>query len=252
MNIYNVEYKKLICDLLAKKQYPIISNYVIFDIYYKELNIKEPGIQYEKKNYTPEIIYEQNNNPYQLLFVSENKNYFAIHKRTFSNFSLSGLPIKCKRLKIYKNIINEVLNLKCVRFEEEIYHFLTCLNFNVPSIKTILDLNFIKCTNFMPLYIKMYIFEYTIKHLECKYTMPYSFGPNNNTLQVRLLEGRLSNCYLKTHIVSLRDHYSFQKYLDKALYPSFINNYHMYNIYYSVEHETYIPLAYNPFENPII
>lgn len=250
-----IDYKHLVTKLLLDKQYPIILNDIIFEIYYKEIETNEVGITYNKNNNNPEIIFNQMNEPYNLIFLTDHDNYFSIHKQYFSEFNMSGFPLKCMRIRIYKNdAINKTLNLRCSTFEEEIYHFITCLNYDVPRIKSLLNFNFIRCTRFIPISLKMKVNNYRFKNLEGLYKKPPYFGPNGNNHQTRLLEGRLSNSTINTQIISLRDHYQFQKKLndDMELFPEFIHNYHLYNIYFSMDHKSFVPLAYNPLENPII
>lgn len=249
------EYKDLVSRLQDKRQYPILLGYVIVNIYYRELNTKETGITYLKNNNDPETIFNQLNEPYHLIFLNDCGNYFNVHKKPYSQFSLSGLPLKCKRLKIYKNeAISETLNLNCNTFEEELYHFITCLNYDIPKIKSLLNLNFIQSTRFIPIAIKIYATNYKTALITGRYEMPSYFGPNGDELQVRLLEGHLSKCTKNAYFVSLRDHYQFLNDIDSKTidFPQFIHNYDLYNIYFSLHHKSFIPLVYNPYENPII
>lgn len=249
------EYKDLVFRLLNKQQYPILSSHVILNIYYRELETKETGITYIKNNNDPETVFNQINDPYHFIFLNDCRNYFTVHKKPYSQFSLSGLPIKCKRLKIYKNgAINETLNLNCDTFEEELYHFITYLNYDIPKIKSLLNLNFIQSTKFIPTSIKLFASNYKTALMVGHYERPSYFECNKDDLQVRLLEGRLSNCTKNSYVQSLNDHYQLLKDIDaKTLdFPQFIYNYNFYNIHFSLHHKTFIPLAYNPFENPII
>lgn len=249
------EYKDLVLRLLDKQQYPILSSHVILNIYYRELETKEIGITYIKSNNDPETIFNQINEPYHLIFLNDYGNYFTVHKKPYSQFTLSSLPIKCKRLKIYKNgAINETLNLNCNTFEEELYHFIACLNYDIPKIKSLLNINFIQSTKFIPISIKLFVSNYKTALITGNYNKPSYFGPNADELQIRLLEGRLSRCTNNTYIHSLRDHYLFLKDIDNKTidFPQFVYSYHFYNIYFSLHYKAFIPLAYNPFENPII
>lgn len=211
-----IEYKDLVCQLFNHKQYPILLNHIILELYYKEMETNDVGITYSKYNHDPETIYNQINDPYILKFLTDNGNYFNLHKQNCFNFNINGLPLKCMRIKIYKNdAINKILNLKCVTFEEEIYHFITYLNYDIPKIKNLLNLNFIQCTQLIPMALKLKICNYKITNMSGTYKNPDCFGPNGDILQVRLLEGRLSDCNYNNKIMSLRDHYKFQEYLKK-------------------------------------
>lgn len=250
-----LDYKMLVNKLLKEKKYPVIMNHIILEIYYKELETKEIGITYNKSNNDPEIIFNQISDPYYLVFLTDHEKYFSVHKQNYLNFNMSGLPLKCMRIKIYQNgAINDTLNLKCNIFEEEIYHFITCLNYDIPKIKSLLNFNFIQCTRFIPVSLKLKVYNYNSKNIEGVYNKPKYFGSNGDNMQVRLLEGQLSNCTVDTQIISLNDHYQFREDLNNNIeqFPQFIHNYHLYNIHFSVLYKSYIPLAYNPLENPII
>lgn len=249
------EYKKLVFKLHDKGQYPILLSHVILNIYYRELEAKETGITFIKNNNSPDALFNQLNEPYHFIFLNDCGNYFNLHKKPYSQFSLSGLPMKCKRFKIYKNgAINETLNLNCKTFEEELYHFITCLNYDVPRIRSLLNLNFIESTQFIPISIEIHVHNYKTAMITGRYNMPSYFGDNGEELQVRLLEGQLSNGTKNAYIMSLRDHYQFLKDIDTKTidFPPFIYNYNLYNIYFSLQHNSFIPLVYNPYENPII
>ena len=249
------DYKNLVQKLLLQKKYPVLLNSVILEIYYKQLDTKESGITYNKYNTDPEIVFNEINKPYDLIHLKDIGKYFSVHIKNYADFSMSRLPLKCKRIKFYKNdAISETLNLHCITFEEELYHFIRNLNYDIPKIKSLLNINFIECTTFIPISIKLKVLKYKTENIEGVYTKLGCFGPNKEILQVRLLEGQLSNCTLTTQIVSLRDHYQFLNHLNSINFdlPSFVHNYHCYNIHFSTTYNSYIPLAYNPLENPII
>lgn len=254
MHKHLVDYRNLVMRLLPQGKYPILSNFVILEIYYKNFETKELGKQYDVRNNMPETVYEQINDPYDIIFFTKNGRYFNSHKENIFNLNFRHLPLNCKKIKIYKNDAISKLFKKDleITFEEELYLFITCLNYDIPKIKELLNLDFIQSTTFIPLSLKMNVCEYTTKDMEGTYEMPDCFGPNNNDLQVRLFEGQLSNCFSKTNIVSLRDHHAFESYLRKESHPNFINLYNFYNIHYASEQKSFIPLAYNPLENPII
>lgn len=249
------DYKNLVQKLLLKKKYPVLLNSVILELYYKELETNDTGIVYNKSNNDPEFIFNEKNKPYDLIYLKDIGNYYSLHKKHYADFNMSGFPLKCKRIKFYKNdAINATLNLKCKTFEEELYHFITCLNYDIPKIKSLLNINFIECSTFIPISLKLKVYKYKTENIEGFYTKPSCFGPNDDILQVRLLEGQLSNCTLNTQIVSLRDHYQFLNHVNKINFdmPPFVHNYHSYNIHFCTNYSSYIPLAYNPLENPII
>lgn len=254
MHKHLVDYRDLVLRLLPQRKYPILSNFVILEIYYKNFETKELGKQHDARHSTPETVYEQINDPYDIIFLTKNGRYFNSHKENIFNLNFRHLPLNCKKIKIYKNdAIRNVLKKELeITFEEELYLFTACLNYDIPKIKELLNLDFIQSTTFIPLSVKIKVSEYATKDMEESCEMPDCFGPNNNDLQVRLFEGQLSNCFSKTHIVSLRDHRAFQNYLDKGSHPNFINLYNPYNIHYAPEQKSFLPLAYNPLENPII
>lgn len=252
MNLF--DYRNLVLYLLRQGKYPILLNFVILEIYYKNFETKKLGKQHDANSVMPEVLFDRINDPYKIIFLTKNGKYFNSHKEDVFNVNFSHLPLKCKKIKIYKNdTISNLFNLETtVTFEEELYLFITCLNYDIPKIKDLLNLDFIESTTFIPLSLKIKVDEYTTKDLVGNFEMPNCFGPDGNDLQVRLFEGQLSNCYSKTYILSLRDHHIFKKYLEEGGKPEFINDYNVYNIHYALDKKSFVPLAFNPLENPVL
>lgn len=256
-----IEYKNLVLQLLREKKYPVILDHVLLHIYYKQFEPSDIGIQYPyTESMEPEVIFKERNEPYNLVYLTQNDRYFYLHKQSLDQFKTIHLPLHCKRLKIHRGIIESHLKLKkksSISFEHEIYLFLSYLNYNIPKIKELLALNYVECTTFIPVRIKMYIYNYDVKNIEGNCRCFDSFGPKGEEiLQVRLLEGQLSNASAKILIISLRDHKYFESELknepNRDLVQNILNYNNMYNIYYTTDHKSLIALAYNPLENPII
>lgn len=253
MRKYLVDYKNLVMKLLSEKKYPVLSDFVILEIYYKNFETKYLGKQHNIRDSVPETIFEQINDPYDIIFLTKNGKYFNSHRENIFDINLSQFPLQCKKIKIYKNdVISDLFKREISTFEEELYLFISYLNYDIPQIKELLNLDFIECTTFIPLSLKIKVNEYIEKNIDGYFEQPDCFGPNNNDLQVRFIEGHLSNCFSKTYIISLRDHYAFENYSKSQMLPNFITFYNVYNIHYAVEQKSFIPLAYNPLENPII
>lgn len=249
-----LDYRGVVMRLLQQGKYPVLKNFVILEIYYKNFETKTIGSLQSSNTITPEVLFDKINDPYKIVFFTKKGNNFYSHKEDVFNLNLNHLPLKCKKIKIYKN--DAILNLFDLKsdttFEEEIYLFITYLNYDIPKIKDLLNLDFIESTTFIPLALKIKVSEYDIKNMVGSFEMPNFFGPNSNDLQVRLFEGYLSNCYSKTYILSLRDHHALEEYFKNNNEIDFLNNYHSYNIHYALNQKSFVPLAFNPLENPII
>jgi hypothetical protein len=152
-------------------------------------------------------------------------------------------PLRCFSLKLTRSVLdNTVLEKPSETFEEEIYHFLTLLNFDVPKIACMLDLNFAASTCFLPQSIGIWVSDYTAESIyRTKGTVTASdrslFGPVNHTFPTRLLRGRLSDCTSRSDILSLNDD-AFGRF--------------KYTDHYAEKWKAVFPLAFNPLENPII
>lgn len=237
-------YKDLVLSCLEQKFYPALQDHVFIDIYYKMIEpdencslVRACNSMYE----APEIVYEKENDLFNLLFFTGEKNTFCAYK--MSSFDPNKYQTKCFSVRLRRSVINNTLKLNCNTVEEEIYMLLAQLNTNVTKIHTLLDLSFIESTRFVPQYIQTWATRYTSQPLTGCVTSPERFGPTLHDFEVRLLNGKLSKCSSSECILSLNND------IDWDL-PC--KNYNPYNMHYSTRWKTIFPLAYNPLENPII
>jgi hypothetical protein len=139
--------------------------------------------------------------------------------------------------------------MKSLTFEEELYRFITHLNFNVPKIRDLLDLDFATSTRFIPRYIRTWVHKYEVRsiyHLPGGLDLKIHFGlpENRGVLETRIVRGKLSPCTSNKILLSLNDDLAVKTKLPCGWSP--------YNSHYSERWNVLIPLAYNPMENVII
>lgn len=245
-----LEYSKLIFDLLKTKQYPVIKNYVVLDIFYKIIKPKNPGKRFFSR--CPEVLFEQENDPSKIIYLCDEGKYIIVHKEDPKDIDLKSLPVECLRIKIYQGYINKILQTNFKFFEEEIYTLLTHLNYDIPKIREILNLSYTQSTRFIPDHIRLWVSNAIAMPMDCGCSKMIYFGVVHETIDTRMIRGKLSACTANTKILSCNNDQGIK---DDNLIQELSRNlldYDLYNIHYIPEHQAYIPLAYNPLENPII
>lgn len=248
-----MDYKSVVLSLLKRKQYPVLLDYVIIDIYYKTLKPKCPGKQYFSPCNCPEVIFERENEANKIVYMTTQGNYFLIYKEDIKNIDLKNLELQCKKIKINKGFINKILKTEYTSFEEELYKFITELNFNVPKVREILNLTFIDSTRFVPDCIRIWTNKYNVMPIVGSCLSRDYFGPSNDLIDSRMVLGKLSSCISTDTIISLRNELAMKNDEDnEEKIPNILQKYERFTLHYVTEYETYIPLAYNPLENPII
>lgn len=223
-----MHYKTLVLHLLNQQRYPVLSNYVILDIYYKSIDpqVTESTVQmYDRYESDPRVVYEKENDPFQLVYLSgERGRYYFVHK--IKQLDTSLYETRCTKIKLSRHFINERLKLHCTTFEEEINRFLSYLNTDISKIREFLNLTFIESTRFLPQYIQMWVVEYKVRVIPKAACV---FGDDVDP-KWRLFKNRLSTGVSKDCLISTSQ-------------PT---------LYYSTIWKTKIPLAYNPLENPLV
>lgn len=241
------EYKNLVHSCLKEQCYPVLLDYVIIEIYYKVISPDSDHrhtTMYEANYGSPEVVFEREQDPFKLVYLSGEKRRFCVHK--VDVLESNRYATNCIRVKLYRSSVNEILKLKCLTFEEEIYQFIAHLNFDVVRIRELLGLTFVKSTRFLPQYIRMWVETFETKRIEtcCINPNTHCFGPSStNFLETRIVNGKLSACSSREELLSLNDDLKYK--------PNNLEH-HVYNMHYSIRWKAVIPLAYNPFENPII
>lgn len=245
----DLDYKTFVLRLLENKKFGHLSDYVILSIHHKWLPAADcSGVQrsFSLLKNDPEVIFETENEPFRYVYL-ERENHYGL---VFKTARFSTGPAQCINVKLRENHVNEALHLKLKTFEEQIYVFVSHLNFDVPRVRSFLGLGFVEATRFVPTYVKLWVSSCRVASIDNYCVSPRCFGPlESTTIEPRFVDGRLSPCRSKTRILSLRDHFAWEK---EENHPEFVRNYHPYNIHYVPQFASYVPLAFNPLENPII
>lgn len=246
-----MDYQTLVFELLKNKYYPVLEDCVIIDIYHKFLKPISTGKQYAS-SMNPEVLFERENEATKIVYLTHQHPFIYLHKEEVNTIDLKNLPIDCIRVKINKGFINKVLRTNYKYFEEEIYKFITELNFNIPNIRDILNLSFVDSTRFIPTSIQMWISRYKTMRITDVCINKDNFGPKTELIDTRMILGKLSKCTSNSKILSMRDPTPLENEEDEEEIPFHIINTEKYTFHYIPEYNTIIPLAFNPLENPII
>ena len=241
-----MDYRSLVLELLERGKYPVLENYVVVDIYYKMIPIDYASVsvkKYDRRFVNPEDIYISDARPFDIHYLvsTTQHNYYLHHCDTLDT---SHFPTECLPVKLTRSFLDKtVFHSQSVNFEEEICHFLTLLNYDIPRLSLVLNLNFAASTRFLPQRINLWVFKYS----ECSVVQrPLGrderscFGPTSGDegIPIRVFMGRLAQCTSHSTILSLNNHVEF---------PQFNYTHH-----FTEKWKTILPLAFNPLENPII
>lgn len=241
-----MDYASLVLKLLDRAKYPVLQGHIFLDIYYKMIPtdyLSRSSKRYDRRMVNPEDVYIRDAVPFSLNYLTPfGKDTFYMHH--VDTLSIESIPLQCIRVKLVRSFVDtNILNRSSKSFEEEIYNFLTLLNYDVPRICSIINLNFMDSTRFLPQRIKLWAFQYSehnIVHRPLTTEERLQFGPLDNpgVIPIRVISGRLSECTSQSILLSLNNHlkYSHFSYLDHL----------------TIKWQTIIPLAFNPLENPII
>lgn len=239
------DYKTLVLHLLSKRQYPILKDIVVMDIHYKLLpeNADFDVVHaYDKRSHDAMYTLSQHADPFRFSYLVGNENMFYVHET--DHFDTTSLPLHCQRVKLNRYYVDVIQNQTSETFEEELYHFITLLNFDIPTLSPLLGLDTITCTRMLPKFIKLWVFKYDAQNFQkCPVSkgLETCFGPPETTgvIPVRVLRGKLSPCTSHAKILSLNNDF-----------PTKLK--HPYLMHYSPLHKTLFPLVYNPLENPLL
>lgn len=239
-----MDYRTLVLDLLNERKYPKLENYVVIDVYYKMIPMDYPSSsvsRYDRRFDNPEDVYVRDSKPFGINFMVCVGDYaFFLHETNTLN--VESFPTKCISIKFSRSYLDErILHQKSETFEEEIYKFLTLLNYDVPRVASMLNMEFFASTRFLPQRINLFVFKYTVRDVEyipLNEAEQSCFGPSAEIFPARTILGRLSECKSRSVLLSLNNNIQFP---------------HLkYTQHFSTKWRTLVPLAYNPLENPII
>lgn len=241
-----MDYASIVLTLLDRAKYPVLQGHILLDIYYKMIPIDHQSTsskRYDQRMINPEDVYIRDAEPFSLNYLTPfGKDTFYMHR--VDALSIESIPLQCIRVKLVRSFVDTtILNRSSKSFEDEIYNFLTLLNYDVPRICSVINLNFMDSTRFLPQRVKLWVFQYSEHNIVQRPLTSQErlqFGPLDNPgiIPIRVISGRLSECTSQSILLSLNNHYncSHLSYLD----------------HFTVKWKTIIPLAFNPLENPII
>lgn len=241
-----MDYRTLVLTLLKDRKYPKLENYVVIDVYYKMIPVDYPSssiLRYDRRFDNPKDVYIRDSKPFNINFMVCVGDYaFYLHR--VDTLNVESFPTKCISIKINRSYLDEnILHLKNDTFEEEIYQFLTLLNYDVPRVASVLNMEFFASTRFLPQRINLFVYKYSerdVDFIPLTEEQKSRFGPSSQTeiFPARTILGRLSECKSTSTLLSLNNNIDF---------PDL-----KFTQYFSTRWRTLIPLAFNPLENPII
>lgn len=243
----SLDYKTLVLNLLRQKRYPVLQDFVVVDIYYKMIPSGSPSqviSTFDRRLHDPQHVWQQQMDPYRISYLVDNPPQFHVHET--DRLDTASLPLDCQRIKLSRCYIDSIRNDTSLTFEEELYHFVTLLNFDVPALAPFIDLSFAECTRLLPQFIRLWAYKYDERPLDHKPVdtrLATCFGPTQQEgiLPVRVLRGKLAPCTSQSTLLSLNNDHEARL---SGRYP--------YVWHYAPQQKTLLPLAYNPLENPII
>ncbi|GBN19714.1 hypothetical protein AVEN_261793-1 [Araneus ventricosus] len=243
-----VEYRPLVKDLLSKQMYPILQDFIVMDIHYQIIPEDAPSDtmhSFDRRIHDPLHEWIQHTSPYQLTYLVGNQHLFYVHQT--HELQTDTLPFDCRRIKLMRSYVDALRNDSSVSFEEELYHFITLLNFNPPLLAPLLGLDIVTCTRLVPKFIRTWVYKYDVANVSptpIGTSLRSCFGPpeRQSVLPIRVLRGQLAPCTSRSILLSLNN--DLQANLPKKPSP--------YLMHYSDRLKALIPLAYNPLENPIV
>lgn len=245
-----VDYRNLVTSLLLKKMYPVLRDFVVLELYFKLIpeDIVSDHVQtFDRRYDNPMDVWKLKSNPFHLSYLVGSTDRPLYHLHECDELNVSSFPLACRRIKISRSFIDQLLQRKSKSFEEELYHLWTLVNFNLPKIAHVLDIDDMTCTRFLPQFIKLWVYAHDVQFFRPSTvgrSVRSHFGPvdSDGLLPIRLVRGRLSPCTSRATLLSLNDD------LGVALPVE----YEPYTLHYVERHHTLIPLAYNPLENPLV
>lgn len=237
------DYRDLVLRLLKKQQYPVLQQFVILDVYYKMIPLTLQSVQvqsYHRKVDDPYDVYMRDTQPYLLSYLVQVGDHLYLHH--VSGLDAASWPTECIRIRFPRSLLDKnVLEFSSATFEEELYRFLTYLNFDVPKIASFLNMDMVTSTRFLPQRIVLWPGNFSVHPIVLRPVNELErscFGPTRETIPVRLLRGRLAPCTSRSALLSLNNDIA-------ASHLTYVQH-------YAEAYKSLIPLAYNPLENPIV
>ncbi|KAG8172618.1 hypothetical protein JTE90_007711, partial [Oedothorax gibbosus] len=206
-----VDYKELVLQLLHQKKYPVLQEFVVVDIHYKMIPSEAPCQtirSFDRRLHDPQHVWQQHMDPSRISYLVDNPPLFHIHET--EHLDTTSLPFDCQRIKLSRGYIDAIRNEASLTFEEELYHFLTLLNFDVPALAPFIDTSFVDCTRLLPQCIRLWTYKYEerpLDHIPVDTRLADCFGPptTEGVLPIRVLRGKLAPCTSQSTLLSLNN-----------------------------------------------
>ncbi|KAG8173843.1 hypothetical protein JTE90_016332 [Oedothorax gibbosus] len=205
-----LDYKALILQLLRQKKYPVLQGFVVIDIHYKLIPEDAPSqITHsfdQRVIQNPLHAWKTHITPHRIPYLVNHSPMFYMHE-TNQLDNITNLPYDCQRVKLSRGYVDAIRNVPSQTFEEEIYHFITLLNFDVPTLAFLLDRNIMTCTRLLPQFIRLWVNRYEERSMSVPVDTRLSacFGPSveRDIIPVRVLRGKLAPCTSSSTLLSL-------------------------------------------------
>ncbi|GFR02494.1 uncharacterized protein TNCT_355261 [Trichonephila clavata] len=216
------------------------------DIHYKMIPADSPSNvvhSFDRRIHDPMHELIQHSNPYRLSYLVGNDSCFYVHE--VDQLLTDSLPMDCQRIKLSRSYVDAIRNDTSDTFEEELYHFITLLNFNLPQLAPLLGFSLMECTRLLPQFLRLWVYDYDsvpVSRVPITPDLRSCFGPpeSSSVFPIRVLRGHLAPCTSRSILLSLNNDLS-----TRLSHPPYL-------WHYSDRIKTLLPLAYNPLENPII
>lgn len=269
------EYKALVLNLLCKCQYPVLRDFVVVDIWYKMIPpvdriVSEDSVKtFDRRYANPLDVWKSNMNPFSLSYLSGGGS--SAPPSTFylcecDELDTRSLPLQCRRIKLSRSVVDRTVEYHASdSFEEELCLFWGLLNFDLPRVAPLFDMDEFSSTRCLPQFITLWAYRYdAVPFGPCGAASMTAetisrFGPpttvgESGVLPVRVVRGRLAPCTSSETLLSLNND------VDGIFHPATAADSNVaaaavkapYTIHYVEKSHAFIPLAYNPLENPII
>ncbi|KAG8156216.1 hypothetical protein JTE90_011126 [Oedothorax gibbosus] len=240
-------YRQLVIDLLYRRKYPILKDFVVVSVFYKQIPVALSADQtchtFDRRIHDPLHEWKSRQQMSTLSYMVDHDPLFYIHE--IDQLDTHALPRQCRNVKINRSMVDALRNECSDSFEEELYHFITLLNFNVPKLAPLLGFDVMTCTRILPQNIRLYAYDYDEINIPCTpvgVSLEKSFGPvESGVIPVRVLRGRLAPCTSASRILSLNNDHEAELQVKTP-----------YTWHFDTLHRTVFPLAFNPLENPIL
>ncbi|GFR14080.1 uncharacterized protein TNCT_516411 [Trichonephila clavata] len=116
----------------------------------------------------------------------------------------------CQRIKLSRSYVDAIRNDTSDTFEEELYHFITLLNCNLPQLAPLLSFSFMECTRLLPQFLRLWVYDYVsvpVSRVPITPDLRSCFGPPecSSVFPIRVLRGHLAPCTSRSILLTLNN-----------------------------------------------